>query len=165
MAVPLEVETLVRWAHELTAIVWLGFLYFFVYVRPVIFARLTEDTQKQVLPVMAKAIRPWLFWSSLLTILLGLALHVIVGTKVEDGFKMIPMSLNIGILLAIVMLGIGHAMVLPTLKRVGAVLDGGKMPPKSELDRAMKMGRISALLSVVVLFLMVFGSHLPSFLA
>lgn len=150
-------DDLFRFAHIGAAIVWVGLLHFMVYIRPAIFSGLTESTTKEVLPHLAARVVPWLFWGSLVTVSAGLVLYV--DRLIRLPLASIQWELHAGALLGVVMLGLGHAVILPALRRVAQLKDGAAPLPAGLLERTHKTARMSAVLSWVVLALMVLGSH------
>ncbi len=150
-------DNLFRFAHVGAAILWVGLLHFMVFIRPAIFSGLAESTKKEVLPHLAARVIPWLFWGSLVTVLAGLVLYA-------DRLVRLPLAsnqweLHVGAFLGLVMLGLGHALILPALRRVAQIKEGAAPLPSGLLERTHKTARLSAVLSWVVLALMVLGSH------
>ncbi|MBV9072050.1 MAG: urate hydroxylase PuuD [Acidobacteria bacterium] len=75
-----------RWLHIASAILWIGFLYFFNLVSSRFSAHLDPSTRPSVLPGLLWPTLNWFRWASLVTVLSGLAyLGEIVSTDAKNG--------------------------------------------------------------------------------
>jgi uncharacterized membrane protein len=75
-----------RWLHIVSAILWIGFLYFFNLVSTQFAAGLESQTRLRVLPPLLWRSLNWFRWASLVTVLSGLAyLGEIVGADAKNG--------------------------------------------------------------------------------
>lgn len=153
MELPSALYALVRFGHIASAIVWLGLIFFMAFVRPRMFAGLSEDTRRQVLPHLAKNVMPAMGISATLTIAFGVVLHVELGSRI--GFDNIGMGLNLAILFAFIMYGLGLGLVMPVARKTAKVLQGGKPPSAQEVRRMGMITHAMVGLGLVVLFLMV----------
>lgn len=158
---PDPITAIVRAVHITAAVVWLGFLYFLVFVRPKVMGGLPEETRRQVMPHLAKHTAPWLAVSATLTIVFGALLFADLGDRI--GFENIGWGLNLAVALAFLMYVLGMAVLVPINVKVAKILQGGKPPSPQELRRAGQVGHINAGLSVVILFLMVASQRIAAF--
>lgn len=75
-----------RWLHIVSAILWIGFLYFFNLVSTQFAASLEPGIRLRVLPPLSWRALNWFRWASLVTVLSGLAyLGEIVGADAKNG--------------------------------------------------------------------------------
>ena len=150
---PPDVEALVRAAHVGAAVVWLGLVYASALVLPKAMGSLADATRREVLPRLARAMVPWLVWSSVLTVAFGFALYASIGLAL--GFGSMRWGTNLGAALALLMFALGHLFVVPTQRAMARALDGNAMPGSGRMRRAVFVGRVNAFLSFGVLFFMV----------
>ena len=70
---------LVRWIHFIAGILWIGLLYFFNLVNPPFLQDLDGQTRKEVVPKLMPRALWWFRWSSVVTVLAGLAywMHIV----------------------------------------------------------------------------------------
>ena len=81
-----NVEMFWRWLHIVSAILWIGFLYFFNLVSTQFSAQLDPGTRTRILPMLMWRALNWFRWGSLVTVLSGLAyLGQIVGPEAKNG--------------------------------------------------------------------------------
>jgi len=64
---------LFRWLHILAGIIWVGLLYFFNLVNVPLMKELDPATKGKVLPALMSRALWWFRWSSVVTVLMGLA--------------------------------------------------------------------------------------------
>ena len=81
-----NVEMFWRWLHIASAILWIGFLYFFNLVSTPFSAELDEGMRLRVLPRLLWRALNWFRWGSLVAVLSGLAYFgQIVGAEAKNG--------------------------------------------------------------------------------
>jgi uncharacterized membrane protein len=81
-----NVEMLWRWLHIVSAILWIGFLYFFNLISSPFAGALDAPTRMRVLPPLMWPALNWFRWASLVTVLSGLAyLGNIVSADAHNG--------------------------------------------------------------------------------
>ncbi len=77
---------LFRWMHIIAGIIWVGLLYFFVLVSTPFLRGLDSATRGKVLPGLMSRALWWFRWSSVVTVLMGLAYWGdIVGSDARNG--------------------------------------------------------------------------------
>lgn len=67
------VMILLRWAHVLAGIAWVGLLYFFVLVNARFLAALEPATRARVIPLLTARAMWWFRWASVITVLTGIS--------------------------------------------------------------------------------------------
>lgn len=83
---PANVEMFWRWLHIVSAILWIGLLYFFNLVSTQFAAQLDPALRPRVLPGLMWRALNWFRWGSLVTVLSGLAyLGMIVTADARNG--------------------------------------------------------------------------------
>jgi uncharacterized membrane protein len=81
-----NVEMLWRWLHIVSAILWIGFLYFFNLVSTPFAGQLDASTRMRIMPGLMWRALNWFRWASLVTVLSGLAyLGDIVTADAHNG--------------------------------------------------------------------------------
>lgn len=81
-----NVEMFWRWLHIVSAILWIGFLYFFNLVSTQFSAALDPSTRVRVLPALMWRALNWFRWSSLVAVLSGFAYFgQVAGAEARNG--------------------------------------------------------------------------------
>ena len=81
-----NVEMFWRWLHIVSAILWIGLLYFFNLISTPFAAQLDPGTRTRILPMLMWRTLNWFRWGSLVTVFSGLAyLGQIVGAEAKNG--------------------------------------------------------------------------------
>jgi uncharacterized membrane protein len=81
-----NLEMFWRWLHVLSAIVWIGFLYFFNLVSTSFAAQLDPGTRTRIVPALMWRALNWFRWASLVAFLSGFAYFgQIVGAEAKNG--------------------------------------------------------------------------------
>lgn len=81
-----NVEMFWRWLHIVSAILWIGLLYFFNLVSTPLVAQLDAGIRVRVVPSLMWRALNWFRWGSLVTVLSGLAyLGMIVSADARNG--------------------------------------------------------------------------------
>ena len=81
-----NVEMFWRWLHIVSAILWIGFLYFFNLVSTKFSAALDPATRTRVLPQLMWRALNWFRWASLVAVLSGFAYFgQIAGAEAKNG--------------------------------------------------------------------------------
>jgi uncharacterized membrane protein len=88
--IPVDFDTnllmLFRWIHFFAGIIWIGLLYFFNLVNIPFMNGLDSATKTKVLPDLMSRAMWWFRWSSVVTVLMGLAYwSQIVGSDARNG--------------------------------------------------------------------------------
>jgi len=79
-------QMIVRWFHFLAGITWIGLLYFFNLVNVPFMKELDAPTKGKVIPNLLPKALWWFRWSSVVTVLMGLAYFgTIIGPDARNG--------------------------------------------------------------------------------
>ena len=164
---PLYVDSLLRWGHILSGIVWIGFLYFFNFVNGPFGATLDAETKKKVVPELMFRCLWWFRWGAMATLLFGLALFawgwVEIGSYTiagdEGGLTGRGRFIMWGMLMAVIMWFNVWFIIWPAQKKIIPAIGRGEAPPAGLPARAALFSRINTYLSGPMLMLMVMAGH------
>lgn len=166
------IDFLLRWAHVLVGIAWIGLLYYFNFVQVPSFAQMDGGARNEAIDKLASRALWWFRWAALATFLFGLLLllHQEYNGDSQlfstDYFKT-PQGLSIltGALLGITMFVNVWAVIWRYQKIVIAnarnVLAGGQADPAAADAgrRALLASRQNTIFSLPMLFFMVGTAH------
>ena len=164
------VEFVMRYAHVISGVVWIGLLYYFNFVQVPSFAAFEAGTRNEATAKLAPRALWWFRWGAMSTLAFGLLLFILQEQYDGDYMKTPPgMSITTGILFALIMFSNVWFVIWPAQKRVIAnaenVLAGREadpgVPPLAR--RAACASRTNTLLSIPMLFFMVATSHFAAF--
>ena len=166
------IDFLLRWAHVLVGIAWIGILYYFNFVQVPAFAELDAGARSQSIDKLASRALWWFRWAAVATVVFGLllAIHQEFDGDPQlfstDYFKT-PSGVSIvtGMLLGITMFANVWMVIWPNQKKVIAnarnVLAGGEADPTAaDAGRAALLAsRQNAIFSFPMLLFMVGTAH------
>ena len=156
------VGMLLRWAHFLAGITWIGLLYFFNLINAGFLKSLDGPTKNVVIPKLMPSALNWFRHGATVTVLAGLALYFYMYSKGGT----LDVAVGIGGLLGIIMLVNVHAIIWPNQQKIIAAVsktakDG--TPAPAEMAgwgrTALLASRVNFMLSIPMLFFMGAGSH------
>ena len=164
---------LVRWAHVLVGIAWIGLLYYFNFVQVPAFAGLDAGARNQAVDKLASRALWWFRWAALATFLFGIMLGFIPevsggkGMFTESGYFKSPQGVAIatGMLLGITMFLNVWGVIWRNQKVVIAnarnVLAGGEADPNAAAAgrKALLASRQNTIFSFTMLFFMIGAAH------
>lgn len=165
--VPSWALLLVRYVHITAGILWVGGL---VYAGMVVGRNLATAPPQVRGPAMARIAMPGfklLNLAALVTILFGVANEALMSMAigdVGDALDRWHMTLGIGLVLSLAMLGVGHAMVRPSLKRMAAFGAAATPPAPAEVEAVQKRLALASILGIVMgaaaILTMVVATHM-----
>jgi uncharacterized membrane protein len=171
---PAMIPYLLRWAHIIFGIMWLGHLYFFNLVNVPFQGGLDKELKPKVNPALLLRAFYWFRWSAMYTFLLGLALYVWhyvypehAGKSPEGGMTDRALWIQFGMLLGIIMWFNVWFVIWPRQKKIlGGMASGNPHPDAAKLAAtAGKASRFNTYASGPMLFGMVAATHLGTFTA
>jgi uncharacterized membrane protein len=166
---PAIIPYLLRWAHIIFGIMWLGHLYFFNLVNVPFQADLAKELKPQVNPKLLLRAFYWFRWSAMYTFLIGLALFVWHYIYPENAMRSPDgqmtgraMWIEFGMLLGIIMWFNVWFVIWPRQKKIlGGMAAGTPHPDAAKLAAtAGKASRFNTYASGPMLFGMVAATHL-----
>ena len=159
-------EFLMRYAHVISGIVWIGLLYYFNFVQVPSFAAFEASSRNDALAKLAPRALWWFRWGAMSTLAFGLLLFIL-QEQYDADYLETPggMSITTGILFALIMFANVWFVIWPAQKRVIANAEGvlagreadPSVPPLAR--RAACASRTNTLLSIPMLFFMIATSH------
>jgi uncharacterized membrane protein len=161
---------LVRWAHVLFGIAWIGLLYFFNLVQVPAYAAFGDEAKARNIAIdklTRKAL--WYFrWAAMATVAMGILITLVTpGGYFGDGFGSsgAGVAISLGMLLALVMFvnvwGVIWRNQKVVLANAANVLAGGEANPGAPAAgrRAVMASRQNFIFSFGMLYLMVAAAH------
>ncbi len=153
-------EMLLRWAHLLAGVTWIGLLYYFNLVQGEYFKEADGGAKSDAIQKLVPRALWWFRWGAMVTVLTGLA---ILGFKGGSG----SLDIYIGALLGVIMFANVWLVIWPNQRTVIAsatqVANGGQALPEAAdaLATAGMASRTNALFSVPMLYFMGASAHFP----
>ncbi len=159
---------IVRWAHVIFGVIWLGHLYFFNLVNVPFQGDLDKDLKPKVNPKLLLRAFYWFRWSAMYTFILGLVLfgwhylgpeHLIAGPDGKPSGR--GMWIEFGMLLGIIMWFNVWFVIWPRQKKIlGGLASGTPHPDAAKLAAtAGKASRFNTFASGPLLFGMLGAPH------
>jgi uncharacterized membrane protein len=162
---------LIRWAHIVAGIIWVGLLYYFNFVQMPAIAAATADKNGPGPAAIGRYILPrallWFRWAALATWGTG-ALYLLTTGQLLSVFTLglsggethYALPLGIGVWLGTILLFNVWAILWPNQKKLMGLVPGIN---EAELAKAKTkvatVARVNAVLSIPMLMFMVAGAH------
>ena len=143
---------LLRWLHVISAIMWVGILYYFNFVQIPNMGKIPDEQKPAISKVIAPAALFWFRWGSVATVLTGLKLAYLNGylhqamTFSED-FWGIGLGMWLGIIMFINVWGV----IWPNQKRALGIVEVDEETKVKSARTAMLFSRTNTLLSIPML--------------
>ncbi len=155
-----------RWLHVLSAIMWIGLLWYFNFVQIPSMPKIPDDQKPAISKVIAPAALFWFRWSAMATIVTGLivaAMYKYLGWALTlgliDGDPKHTM-IGIGMWLGIIMWFNVWMIIWPNQKRALGLVEASAEEKTASARKAMLFSRTNTLLSIPMLFAMVSAQNL-----
>ena len=149
---------LLRWAHLLAGITWVGLLYYFNFIQGEYFKEADSNAKSDIIQKLVPNALWWFRWGAVFTFLTGIFLiHI---------NRLIGMGIMIGVTMGTIMFLNVWLIIWPNQKIIIAsakqVAGGGEALPgaASALGKAGLASRTNTLFSAPMLFFMASSSHL-----
>ena len=157
---------LFRWLHVLSAVMWIGLLWYFNFVQIPSMPKIPDDQKPAISKVIAPAALFWFRWSAMATIVTGLivaAMYKYLGWALTlgliDGDPKHTM-IGIGMWLGIIMWFNVWMIIWPNQKRALGLVEASAEEKVASARKAMLFSRTNTLLSIPMLFAMVSAQNL-----
>ena len=158
-----------RYAHYLSAITWIGLLYYFNYVQTPAFATFDAPARTEAISKLVPRALWWFRWAAVFTVLSGFFILGFQDQFKGDYFKSGPgISISTGALLGIIMLanvwGVIWRNQKTVIKSAQGVMEGGAALPEAA-DAGRRGGlasRTNTVFSIPLVFFMAFTGHLAA---
>lgn len=164
------INGMVRWAHIISGITWIGLLYFFNFVNGPTQAKLDAPTKKAVNPELQPRALFWFRWGAMSTLFFGLLLFYLKYMKQDNFRNAIDNTISdrawwimIGMLLGLIMWFNVWFVIWPAQKIILRATKEGTKPPDALPPRAKLFSRINTILSAPMLVCMVAANNTVPF--
>ena len=143
---------LLRWLHVISAIMWVGILYYFNFVQIPNMVKIPDEQKPAISKVIAPAALFWFRWGSVATVLTGLKLAYLNGylhqaMTFSEGFWGIGLGMWLGIIMFINVWGV----IWPNQKRALGIVEVDEETKAKSARTAMLFSRTNTLLSIPML--------------
>ncbi len=155
-----------RWLHVLSAVMWVGLLWYFNFVQIPSMPKIPDDQKPAIGKVIAPAALFWFRWAAMATIITGLILAMMNGYLVDaillglnDGVAKHTM-IGIGMWLGMIMWANVWFVIWPNQKKALGMVEVDAEEKAAAARTAMLFSRTNTLLSIPMLFAMVSAQNL-----
>ena len=143
---------LLRWLHVISAIMWVGILYYFNFVQIPNMGKIPDEQKPAISKVIAPAALFWFRWGSVATVITGLKLAYLNGylhqaMTFSEGFWGIGLGMWLGIIMFINVWGV----IWPNQKRALGIVEADAETKAKSARTAMLFSRTNTLLSIPML--------------
>ena len=146
-------QSLFRWAHVLSGVMWIGILWYFNFVQIEIMPGIPDEMK----PAIGKHIAPealfWFRWGAMSTLITGLILAVFNSYLVDA--LMLKNLLGYGMWFGIIMWFNVWFIIWPAQKVALGIVDAPAEAKPAAAAKAKMFSRINTLLSIPMLYAMV----------
>ena len=156
-----------RWLHVLSAIMWMGLLWYFNFVQIPNMPNIPDDQKPAISKVIAPAALWWFRWGAMATVATGLILGYLNGyleSAMTLGFRGdgLPqhIAIGIGMWLGIIMWFNVWFVIWPNQKKALGIVKVEDSVKAASARTAMLFSRTNTLLSIPMLFSMVAAQNL-----
>ena len=156
-----------RWLHVLSAIMWIGLLWYFNFVQIPNMPNIPDDQKPAISKVIAPAALWWFRWGAMATVATGLILGYLNGyleSAMTLGFRGdgLPqhIAIGIGMWLGIIMWFNVWFVIWPNKKKALGIVKVEDSVKAASARTAMLFSRTNTLFSIPMLFSMVAAQNL-----
>ena len=151
---------ILRYAHVLSGIMWIGLLWYFNFVQIPNMPKIPDDQKPAIGKVIAPAALFWFRWAAMATIITGLLVAHVNGYLTQamtlgimDGVAK-HTAIGIGMWLGIIMFINVWFVIWPNQKRALGMVEANPETKAASARTAMLFSRTNTLLSIPMLFAM-----------
>ena len=155
-----------RWLHVLSAVMWIGLLWYFNFVQIPNMAKIPDDQKPAIGKVIAPAALWWFRWAAMATIVTGLLLALGNGYLVQaitlgltDGVAK-HMAIGIGMWLGLIMWFNVWFVIWPNQKIALGIVEAEADAKAAAARTAMLFSRTNTMLSFPMLYAMVSAQNI-----
>lgn len=156
-----------RWLHVLSAIMWIGLLWYFNFVQIPNMPNIPNDQKPAISKVIAPAALWWFRWAAMATVVTGLVLGYLNGyleSAMTLGFRgdgaPQHIAIGIGMWLGIIMFFNVWFVIWPNQKRALGIVSAEDSVKAASARTAMLFSRTNTLLSIPMLLSMVAAQNI-----
>ena len=115
---------LLRWLHVLSAIMWIGILYYFNFIQMPNMAKIPDEQKPAISKVIAPAALFWFRWGAVATVVTGLILAHLNGyLHTAMTFSDVNWPIGVGMWLGIIMFLNVWGIIWPNQKRALGIIE------------------------------------------
>ena len=159
---------ILRWFHVISAVMWVGILYYFNFVQIPNMENIPDDQKPAINKVIAPAALFWFRWAALATIITGLIVAHLNAYITEalsfglltSGAAPKSIAIGIGMWLGIIMAYNVWMVIWPNQKKALGIIEVNAEEKAKSARTAMLFSRTNTLLSIPMLLSMVSAQNL-----
>jgi len=155
-----------RWLHVLSAVMWIGILWYFNFVQIPSMPKIPDEQKPAISKVIAPAALFWFRWAAMATIITGLLLALGSGYLMQaltlglmDGVAK-HTAIGIGMWLGLIMWFNVWFVIWPNQKIALGIVDAEADAKAASARKAMLFSRTNTLLSFPMLYAMVSAQNI-----
>ncbi|MGQ0662105.1 MAG: urate hydroxylase PuuD [Pseudomonadota bacterium] len=155
-----------RWLHVISAVMWIGLLWYFNFVQIPSMPKIPDDQKPAVTKVIAPAVLFWFRWAALSTVITGLILawmHGYIWQALALGFGAgggKSTAIGIGMWLGLIMAYNVWMIIWPNQQKALGMVEASADEKKAAGRVAMLTSRFNTMLSVPMLYFMVAAQNI-----
>ena len=154
---------LLRWLHVLSAIMWIGILYYFNFIQMPNMAKIPDEQKPAISKVIAPAALFWFRWGAVATVVTGLILaHLNCYLHTAMTFSDVNWPIGVGMWLGIIMFLNVWGIIWPNQKRALGIIEVDAEAKAKAARTAMLFSRVNTMLSIPMLVAMTVQQNLFS---
>ncbi len=151
-----------RWLHVLSAVMWIGLLWYFNFVQIPSMPKIPDEQKPAISKVIAPTALFWFRWSALATVVTGVLLAYMSGYIMAAlGLQKGLIFIGIGMWLALVMAFNVWFIIWPNQKKALGIVVVEAAEKAKAARLAMLTSRANTMLSIPMLFCMVAQQNAP----
>jgi len=152
---------LLRWLHVLSAIMWIGILYYFNFIQIPNMGKIPDNQKPAISKVIAPAALFWFRWGALATVVTGLILAYLKGyLHGAMTFSSAEWPIGVGMWLGIIMFLNVWGIIWPNQKRALGIIEVDTEAKAKAARTAMLFSRANTILSIPMLVAMTVQQNL-----
>ncbi len=149
-----------RWLHVLSAVMWIGLLWYFNFVQIPSMPKIPDEQKPAVSKVIAPTALFWFRWSALATVVTGLLLagmnrYLVGALSLQGG----TVAIGIGMWLGLIMAFNVWFIIWPNQKKALGIVTVAAEEKAAAARMAMLTSRFNTMLSIPMLYFMVAQQH------
>lgn len=147
---------LLRWAHVISGIMWIGHLYYFNFTQMTAMPKIPAELKPGVSKFIAPEALFWFRWGAAATVATGLAVAIMAGYAHQAFTLQEPYRLiGIGMWLALIMAFNVWFVIWPAQQKALGLVEADDAAKAAAAPRAMIFSRLNTLLSIPMLYAMI----------
>ena len=152
----IDLNYVMRWAHVLCGIMWIGHLYYFNFTQMLTMPKIPAELKPAVSKHIAPAALFWFRWGAAATVLTGLIVAIQAGYAHQAFTLQSPFrTIGIGMWLALIMAFNVWFIIWPAQKKALGIVEADDATKAKAATTAMMFSRTNTLLSIAMLYCMI----------